>query len=76
MCDYSGDGGRQSSAGIFVGGFLLGGIIVGALGWVYAPQVTAVMCFTLLPFCSWLQFYIDLCLSLVNLSRIKSVRFF
>jgi len=33
------DGGRPSSASIFVGGFVLGGIIVGALGCVYAPQV-------------------------------------
>eukprot|EP00268_Persea_americana_P024597 TRINITY_DN24037_c0_g1_i1.p1 TRINITY_DN24037_c0_g1~~TRINITY_DN24037_c0_g1_i1.p1 ORF type:complete len:170 (-),score=43.40 TRINITY_DN24037_c0_g1_i1:228-737(-) len=35
---YSGDGGR--SAGIFVGGFVLGGIVVGALGCIYAPQIS------------------------------------
>ncbi|XP_010061202.2 uncharacterized protein LOC104448946 [Eucalyptus grandis] len=34
------DGGRPSSASIFVGGFVLGGIIVGALGCVYAPQIS------------------------------------
>ncbi|KDP36764.1 hypothetical protein JCGZ_08055 [Jatropha curcas] len=34
------DGGRPSSAGIFVGGFVLGGLIVGALGCVYAPQIS------------------------------------
>ncbi|KAJ1402618.1 hypothetical protein SESBI_27892 [Sesbania bispinosa] len=34
----SGDGGRPSSGSIFVGGFVLGGLIVGALGCVYAPQ--------------------------------------
>ncbi|KAK1325753.1 hypothetical protein QJS10_CPA01g00237 [Acorus calamus] len=37
------DGGRSSSANsasIFVGGFILGGIIVGTLGCVYAPQKT------------------------------------
>lgn len=39
MCQYSGDGGRPSSASIFVGGFILGGIVVGTLGCVYAPQV-------------------------------------
>ncbi|XP_058098262.1 uncharacterized protein LOC131243147 isoform X2 [Magnolia sinica] len=33
-----GDGGR--SASIFVGGFVLGGIIVGTLGCVYAPQIS------------------------------------
>lgn len=33
------DGGRSSNAGIFVGGFVLGGLIVGTLGAVYAPQV-------------------------------------
>ncbi|KAL3734418.1 hypothetical protein ACJRO7_023725 [Eucalyptus globulus] len=33
------DGGRLSSASIFVGGFVLGGIIVGDLGCVYAPQI-------------------------------------
>jgi len=33
------DGGRPNSASIFVGGFILGGLIVGALGCVYAPQV-------------------------------------
>ncbi|ONH97360.1 hypothetical protein PRUPE_7G185300 [Prunus persica] len=32
-------GDRPSSASIFVGGFVLGGIVVGALGCVYAPQV-------------------------------------
>ncbi|KAK1262679.1 hypothetical protein QJS04_geneDACA018969 [Acorus gramineus] len=37
---YSADGGRSSSAGIFVGGFMLGGIIVGTLGCVYAPQIS------------------------------------
>ncbi|KAF5738084.1 hypothetical protein HS088_TW13G00979 [Tripterygium wilfordii] len=36
----SGDGGRTSSAGIFVGGFVLGGIVVGTLGCVYAPQIS------------------------------------
>ncbi|KAF9618752.1 hypothetical protein IFM89_002447 [Coptis chinensis] len=35
---YSGDAGRPSSASIFVGGFILGGIVVGTLGCVYAPQ--------------------------------------
>lgn len=39
---YSGDGGRGAS--IFVGGFVLGGIVVGALGCIYAPQVTACSC--------------------------------
>ncbi|KAK7311032.1 hypothetical protein RJT34_08897 [Clitoria ternatea] len=34
------DGGRPSSAGVFVGGFLLGGLIVGTLGCVYAPQIS------------------------------------
>ncbi|KAG9442548.1 hypothetical protein H6P81_018402 [Aristolochia fimbriata] len=32
--------GRPSSASIFVGGFVLGGIIVGTLGCVYAPQIS------------------------------------
>ncbi|KNA22916.1 hypothetical protein SOVF_029650 [Spinacia oleracea] len=34
------DGGRPSSAGIFVGGFILGGLVVGTLGCVYAPQIS------------------------------------
>ncbi|KAJ6813041.1 uncharacterized protein M6B38_145135 [Iris pallida] len=34
------DIGKPSSSSIFVGGFLLGGIIVGALGCVYAPQIS------------------------------------
>ncbi|EXB56293.1 hypothetical protein L484_024832 [Morus notabilis] len=34
------DGERPSSAGIFIGGFVLGGIIVGTLGCVYAPQIS------------------------------------
>ncbi|CAL5409244.1 unnamed protein product [Camellia sinensis] len=34
------DGGRPSSASIFVGGFVLGGIVVGALGCIYAPQIS------------------------------------
>ncbi|KAK7406947.1 hypothetical protein VNO78_08583 [Psophocarpus tetragonolobus] len=36
----SGDGGRSSSGSIFVGGFVLGGLIVGALGCLYAPQIS------------------------------------
>ncbi|KAJ4964897.1 hypothetical protein NE237_016746 [Protea cynaroides] len=34
------DGGKPSSAGIFIGGFVLGGIVVGTLGCVYAPQIS------------------------------------
>lgn len=34
------EGGRANSAGFFVGGFVLGGIIVGTLGCVYAPQIS------------------------------------
>ncbi|KAL5705998.1 hypothetical protein ACHQM5_024216 [Ranunculus cassubicifolius] len=34
------DGGRPGSASIFVGGFILGGIVVGTLGCVYAPQIS------------------------------------
>ncbi|XP_050209445.1 uncharacterized protein LOC126660140 [Mercurialis annua] len=37
------DGGRSSGASIFVGGFVLGGLIVGALGCVYAPQISKVL---------------------------------
>ncbi|KAJ0039935.1 hypothetical protein Pint_28735 [Pistacia integerrima] len=37
---YSGDDGRQNSANIFVGGFILGGIVVGTLGCIYAPQIS------------------------------------
>ncbi|KAH6778265.1 inner membrane localized protein [Perilla frutescens var. hirtella] len=34
------DGGRTNSGSIFVSGFVLGGIIVGTLGCVYAPQIS------------------------------------
>ncbi|KAJ8539600.1 hypothetical protein K7X08_013852 [Anisodus acutangulus] len=34
------DGGRPSSSSIFVGGFLLGGVIVGALGCIFAPEIS------------------------------------
>ncbi|KAF4364143.1 hypothetical protein G4B88_031305 [Cannabis sativa] len=34
------DSGRPSSASIFVGGFVLGGIIIGTLGCVCAPQIS------------------------------------
>ncbi|KAF5747252.1 hypothetical protein HS088_TW06G01433 [Tripterygium wilfordii] len=34
------DDGSPSSASVFVGGFVLGGLIVGALGCVYAPQIS------------------------------------
>ncbi|OAY85338.1 hypothetical protein ACMD2_14510 [Ananas comosus] len=40
FCASFREGGRPSSASIFVGGFILGGIIVGALGCVYAPQIS------------------------------------
>ncbi|KAJ9172542.1 hypothetical protein P3X46_015769 [Hevea brasiliensis] len=36
----SGDQGRPNSAGIFISGFVLGGIVVGTLGCVYAPQIS------------------------------------
>lgn len=36
----SGDGGRSGSAGVFVSGFVLGGLVVGALGAIYAPQIS------------------------------------
>ncbi|XVF74079.1 hypothetical protein PTKIN_Ptkin13bG0032300 [Pterospermum kingtungense] len=36
---YSDDGG-PSSASIFVGGFVLGGLVIGALGCVFAPQIS------------------------------------
>ncbi|OIV92732.1 hypothetical protein TanjilG_00866 [Lupinus angustifolius] len=39
----SGECGRPSGGSIFVGGFVLGGIIVGALGCVYAPQISRVL---------------------------------
>lgn len=38
LCNYS-DGGRSNSGSIFISGFVLGGLIVGTLGCVYAPQV-------------------------------------
>ncbi|KAE9596824.1 hypothetical protein Lalb_Chr16g0380141 [Lupinus albus] len=38
-----GEYGRPSGGSIFVGGFVLGGIIVGALGCVYAPQISRVL---------------------------------
>ncbi|KAG5542733.1 hypothetical protein RHGRI_015746 [Rhododendron griersonianum] len=34
------DGGRSGNSTLFVGGFLLGGIIFGTLGCVYAPQIS------------------------------------
>ncbi|KAL6509872.1 hypothetical protein OROGR_022360 [Orobanche gracilis] len=34
------DDGRPSSTSVFVGGFLLGGLIAGTLGCVYAPQIS------------------------------------
>ncbi|GAA0172881.1 hypothetical protein Leryth_016316 [Lithospermum erythrorhizon] len=34
------DGGRSSSSSSFVGGFILGGIVVGTLGAVFAPQIS------------------------------------
>lgn len=39
QASYS-DGGRPSSAGIFIGGFVLGGLVVGTLSCVYAPQIS------------------------------------
>ncbi|XP_052191468.1 uncharacterized protein LOC127800727 isoform X2 [Diospyros lotus] len=34
------DGGTPNTASIFVGGFVLGGVVVGALGCIYAPQIS------------------------------------
>ncbi|XP_073064704.1 uncharacterized protein [Primulina eburnea] len=34
------DGGRSGGTSLFIGGFVLGGIIVGTLGCVYAPQIS------------------------------------
>ncbi|XP_075521399.1 uncharacterized protein LOC142554616 isoform X2 [Primulina tabacum] len=34
------DGGRSGSTSLFIGGFVLGGLIVGTLGCVYAPQIS------------------------------------
>ncbi|XP_022769425.1 uncharacterized protein LOC111312932 isoform X2 [Durio zibethinus] len=39
QASYS-DGARPSSASIFVGGFVLGGLMVAALGCVFAPQLS------------------------------------
>lgn len=39
MWQYSGGGRSSSNGSIFVGGFVLGGIVVGALACVFAPQV-------------------------------------
>lgn len=39
MCKDSGERGGSSGAGIFIGGFILGGMVAGTLGCVYAPQV-------------------------------------
>ncbi|KAK1393484.1 Localized to the inner membrane of the chloroplast [Heracleum sosnowskyi] len=39
QASYS-DGGRPSSGSIFISGFVLGGIVVGTLGAVYAPQIS------------------------------------
>ncbi|KAL2504415.1 expressed protein localized to the inner membrane of the chloroplast [Abeliophyllum distichum] len=36
----SGDGRGSGSTSIFVGGFVLGGLLVGALGCIYAPQIS------------------------------------
>ncbi|XP_078440520.1 uncharacterized protein LOC144710585 [Wolffia australiana] len=37
---YSQEGERSSNGSVFVGGFILGGLIVGALGCIYAPQIS------------------------------------
>ncbi|KAH8503129.1 hypothetical protein H0E87_014441 [Populus deltoides] len=40
MCKDSGERGGSSGAGIFIGGFILGGMVAGTLGCVYAPQIS------------------------------------
>ncbi|XP_020084289.1 uncharacterized protein LOC109707445 [Ananas comosus] len=40
VCAGYREGGGPSSASVFVGGFVLGGLIVGTLGCVYAPQIS------------------------------------
>lgn len=47
LCHNSG-GERPNSGSIFIGGFVLGGIIVGTLGCVYAPQVVVLVYTTIL----------------------------
>lgn len=44
------DDDSSGSTGLFVGGFILGGLIVGALGCVYAPQVYILFSFTMVCF--------------------------
>lgn len=46
QASYS-DGGRPSSGSAFVSGFVLGGLIVGTLGCVYAPQISKALTGTL-----------------------------
>jgi gas vesicle protein len=43
QASYSDSERSGGSAGLFVGGFVLGGIIVGTLGCVYAPQISKVL---------------------------------
>ncbi|KAL3505508.1 hypothetical protein ACH5RR_035349 [Cinchona calisaya] len=35
-----GDGRRSSTGNLFIGGFILGGLVIGTLGCVYAPQIS------------------------------------
>lgn len=39
ICIWRANDDRLGGASLFVGGFVLGGIVVGALGAIYAPQV-------------------------------------
>ncbi|EPS70748.1 hypothetical protein M569_04018, partial [Genlisea aurea] len=43
IVEASYDGGRTGNGSAFVGGFILGGLVIGALGCIYAPQISSAL---------------------------------